>query len=56
MASYTEKGEEKECSAKNIVITVGGRPVVPDDVPGAKEFAITSDDIFIQGRPPGECL
>jgi len=40
-------------SAKHIVIAVGGRPVVPDEVPGAKEHAITSDDIFIQDKSPG---
>jgi len=32
--------------ARHIVIATGGRPIIPDDVPGAREYAITSDDIF----------
>ena len=32
--------------AERIVLAVGGRPYVPDDIPGALEHAITSDDVF----------
>jgi hypothetical protein len=43
-------------SAKNFILAVGGRPRVPDDVPGAKEHAITSDDIFSLENAPGKTL
>ena len=33
----------------------GGRPRYPD-IPGAKEYAITSDDIFSMTDPPGKTL
>ena len=33
----------------------GGRPSYPD-IPGAKEFGITSDDIFSLKKPPGKTL
>eukprot|EP00595_Chromulina_sp_UTEXLB2642_P002975 CAMPEP_0196767730 /NCGR_PEP_ID=MMETSP1095-20130614/41903_1 /TAXON_ID=96789 ORGANISM="Chromulina nebulosa, Strain UTEXLB2642" /NCGR_SAMPLE_ID=MMETSP1095 /ASSEMBLY_ACC=CAM_ASM_000446 /LENGTH=505 /DNA_ID=CAMNT_0042136327 /DNA_START=44 /DNA_END=1561 /DNA_ORIENTATION=+ len=57
--SYTLKGKNggfKTITAANIVIAVGGRPVVPDDIPGAREFAITSDDLFTLSKPPGKTL
>lgn len=55
---YTEKGKDevKRVTAAHIVIAVGGRPHVPADVPGAKEHAITSDDIFSLNRRPGKTL
>jgi len=34
------------------VVAVGGRPKYPD-IPGAKEFGITSDDIFSLSHNPG---
>lgn len=39
-------GEEKTITSKWFLLSVGGRPTLPEDVPGAKEHAITSDDIF----------
>jgi thioredoxin reductase (NADPH) len=54
--SYSLKGEEKTITGKYILIAVGGRPHIPRDVPGALEFAITSDDIFSLQRNPGKCL
>jgi pyruvate/2-oxoglutarate dehydrogenase complex dihydrolipoamide dehydrogenase (E3) component len=44
---------EKRLSARYIIVAVGGRPLVPPDVPGALEHAITSDDVFMLDRPPG---
>jgi thioredoxin reductase (NADPH) len=35
------------------VLAVGGRPRYPD-IPGAKEYAITSDDLFSLKKPPGK--
>lgn len=48
-----KNGSEKELKTQNIVIAVGGRPHYPD-IPGAKEYAITSDDIFSLAKPPGK--
>ncbi|XP_073944452.1 thioredoxin reductase 1 isoform X2 [Choristoneura fumiferana] len=50
-----KNGSKKELTAKNIVIAVGGRPHYPD-IPGAKEYCISSDDIFSLGYPPGKTL
>lgn len=35
---------------------MGGRPVIPDDVPGASEHALTSDDLFSLPESPGKTL
>lgn len=40
---------------KHVVIAVGGRPKYPS-IPGARELAITSDDIFSLPRAPGRTL
>lgn len=39
------KGKVETVTADKIVIAVGGRPTYPE-IPGAREFGITSDDIF----------
>lgn len=44
-----------QVTAKYIVIAVGGRPSYPD-IPGAKEYGITSDDIFWLRKDPGTTL
>lgn len=49
------KGRTNEVTAERIVIAVGGRPSYPD-IPGAREFGITSDDIFWRKTPPGKTL
>jgi len=49
------KGVKQNITAKKIVIACGGRPRYPD-IPGAKEFGITSDDIFWKTTPPGKTL
>jgi pyruvate/2-oxoglutarate dehydrogenase complex dihydrolipoamide dehydrogenase (E3) component len=49
------KGAKSTVTARNIVIACGGRPRYPD-IPGAKEFGITSDDIFWKTTPPGKTL
>ena len=50
----SDKGEE-QVTANKIVVAVGGRPSYPD-IPGAKEFGITSDDIFSLKTAPGKTL
>jgi thioredoxin reductase (NADPH) len=49
------KGVESLITGARIVIAVGGRPKYPD-VPGAREYAITSDDLFSMNEPPGKTL
>jgi thioredoxin/glutathione reductase (selenoprotein) len=46
----------KIMTAENIIIAVGGRPIIPKEIPGAVEHAITSDDIFFLKRSPGKTL
>jgi pyruvate/2-oxoglutarate dehydrogenase complex dihydrolipoamide dehydrogenase (E3) component len=55
LQTTNKKGEKKEITADHFVIAVGGRPRYPD-VPGAKEFGITSDDIFSLPNNPGKTL
>lgn len=42
---------DEEVEADKIVIAVGGKPFLPD-VPGAREHAITSDDVFSLEQMP----
>eukprot|EP01006_Ploeotia_vitrea_P031431 TRINITY_DN63758_c0_g3_i1.p1 TRINITY_DN63758_c0_g3~~TRINITY_DN63758_c0_g3_i1.p1 ORF type:complete len:507 (-),score=82.78 TRINITY_DN63758_c0_g3_i1:277-1797(-) len=52
----TKPGQEPEkVTARRFVVAVGGRPTYPD-IPGAKEYGITSDDIFQLQRDPGKVL
>lgn len=44
------------CVAYRIIVAVGGRPVVPEEVPGAIEHCLTSDDIFSRDTSPGKTL
>lgn len=56
---YHEKGKEgevKHLRARYVILAVGGRPLIPHDIPGAVDHAITSDDIFTLERPPGKTL
>jgi len=50
-----KKGVKREITATNFVVSVGGRPKYPD-IPGAKEYGITSDDIFSLNYHPGSTL
>ena len=49
------KGGIETVTAERIVIATGGRPSYPD-IPGDKEFGITSDDIFSLKEAPGKTL
>jgi len=44
-----------EVTARNFIVAVGGRPKYPE-IPGAKEFGITSDDLFSLPYCPGKTL
>lgn len=49
------KKKETKITAKHVLIATGGRPRYPD-IPGAKEYGITSDDIFSLPHNPGKTL
>eukprot|EP00918_Siedleckia_nematoides_P001220 GHVU01002899.1.p1 GENE.GHVU01002899.1~~GHVU01002899.1.p1 ORF type:complete len:406 (+),score=37.46 GHVU01002899.1:414-1631(+) len=53
---FRHQDQDKVISAAHILIAVGGRPIIPADIPGAQEHAITSDDIFSLQRVPGKTL
>jgi len=50
-----KKGKETKITANKFIVATGGRPRYPD-IPGAKELAITSDDLFSLKYPPGKTL
>jgi len=50
-----KKKKETQITAKHILIATGGRPRYPD-IPGAKEYCITSDDLFSLPYHPGKTL
>lgn len=53
----TDKNKQKkEITAKNIVVAVGCRPKYPDEIIGALENCITSDDLFSLKYNPGKTL
>jgi len=56
VAGVNRKKQETLYTGKNIVVAVGGRPSIPEDVPGAVEHGITSDDIFWKYDAPGKTL
>ncbi|CAB3994079.1 thioredoxin reductase 2, mitochondrial [Paramuricea clavata] len=49
-------GQETIITTENVVIAVGGRPRYPDNVPGAREHGVSSDDIFSLSKSPGKTL
>lgn len=49
------RGKEETITGARIILSVGGRPKYPD-IPGAKEYGITSDDLFSLSEPPGKTL
>jgi hypothetical protein len=44
---------QKIITTESVIIAVGGRPTYPD-IPGAKEYGITSDDVFSLPNAPGD--
>jgi thioredoxin reductase (NADPH) len=49
------KGEKNIITSDKILIAVGGRPNYPQ-IDGAREFCITSDDLFSLKKAPGKTL
>jgi thioredoxin reductase (NADPH) len=50
-----KRGKEDTITSARFVVAVGGRPRYPD-IPGAREYGITSDDLFSLGYAPGKTL
>uniref|UniRef100_A0A2L2XZH9 thioredoxin-disulfide reductase (NADPH) n=1 Tax=Parasteatoda tepidariorum TaxID=114398 RepID=A0A2L2XZH9_PARTP len=50
-----KKGKETHMSSKNFIIATGERPRYPE-IKGAKEYGITSDDLFSLEKSPGKTL
>eukprot|EP01063_Lacrimia_lanifica_P038950 TRINITY_DN840_c0_g3_i1.p1 TRINITY_DN840_c0_g3~~TRINITY_DN840_c0_g3_i1.p1 ORF type:complete len:502 (+),score=231.24 TRINITY_DN840_c0_g3_i1:70-1575(+) len=50
-----KKGKKETITARRIILAMGGRPAYPD-IPGAREFGITSDDIFSLKKSPGKTV
>jgi thioredoxin reductase (NADPH) len=53
--TVNKKGVAKTVTAEKFILATGGRPKYPD-IPGAREFGITSDDIFSLQKSPGKTL
>lgn len=49
-------GNVSKVTAKFICISVGGRPVIPNELSNIKQHILTSDDIFMKKTPPGKTL
>lgn len=50
------RGEVSKITARRVILAMGGRPSLPTDVVGAREHAITSDDLFRLNQDPGKTL
>ncbi|KAL0212985.1 hypothetical protein RCL1_006611 [Eukaryota sp. TZLM3-RCL] len=48
-----DDGREEIKTGEHVIVAVGGRPSIPQDLPGV-EHCITSDDIFSKKTPPGK--
>nr|WEU39069.1 thioredoxin glutathione reductase [Cryptocaryon irritans] len=42
--------------AKFVLVAVGGRPMIPEQLQESKQYLLTSDDIFSQKKSPGKTL
>jgi thioredoxin reductase (NADPH) len=54
---YTgRRGDVSRITARRVLLATGGRPSLPAKVTGAREHAITSDDLFRLHEDPGKTL
>ncbi|XP_048761700.2 thioredoxin reductase 2, mitochondrial-like isoform X2 [Ostrea edulis] len=51
-----QNGKERHLRTKHAVIAVGVKPYIPSEIPGALEYAISSDDLFWLKKSPGKTL
>lgn len=49
-------GTVRTVTARRVIVATGGRPTIPDNLPGAREHCITSDDLFSRRNKPGKTL
>ncbi|VDM81336.1 unnamed protein product [Strongylus vulgaris] len=56
ITATNKKGATEKITADRYLIATGLRPRYPENTPGAKEYAITSDDLFSLPYPPGKTL
>ncbi|KAK2145359.1 hypothetical protein LSH36_683g02048 [Paralvinella palmiformis] len=50
-----KRGKVQEMTSRYFILAMGGRPRYPD-IPGCKEYCITSDDLFSLPYAPGKTL
>jgi thioredoxin reductase (NADPH) len=50
------QGEKETVTAKHVLIAVGSRPTIPDDISDLASKVITSDDLFFLSKAPGKTL
>lgn len=55
ITAVDKKGKETKMTADHFILAMGMRPRYPD-IPGAKEYGITSDDLFSLSYCPGKTL
>ena len=55
MKTIDSKGSVKNVTAETFILATGGRPKYPH-IPGAREYGITSDDLFSLKKTPGKTL
>jgi len=51
-----KKSRFEKVTAKYIVLALEARPTIPEDIQGAKEFGITTDDLFLLRDNPSNLL
>ncbi|XGW31005.1 hypothetical protein V3C99_009732, partial [Haemonchus contortus] len=56
ISATNKKGEVEKLTADRFLIATGLRPRYPPDVPGVREYCVTSDDLFSLPYPPGKTL
>ncbi|VDL81571.1 unnamed protein product [Nippostrongylus brasiliensis] len=54
ISATNKKGQVETLTADRFLIATGLRPRYPDNVPGAKEYCVSSDDLFALPYPPGK--
>ncbi|CAJ0602767.1 unnamed protein product [Cylicocyclus nassatus] len=56
ITATNKKGVKEKITADRFLIATGLRPRYPENTPGAREYTITSDDVFSLPYPPGKTL
>ncbi|EYB88676.1 hypothetical protein Y032_0243g3494 [Ancylostoma ceylanicum] len=56
ITATNKKGVAEKITADRFLIATGLRPRYPENTPGAREYTVTSDDLFSLPYPPGKTL